>query len=101
MDMMSLFTELGPVVTSAGFITFLSALQINQYMTPIVQSSVKSIVSMVPKSVANLGSDLPGASIVRAILSMLLAITILGLIYALVISPIYDETIERVNGNMQ
>lgn len=99
MEFMALLTELGPVVTSGGFITFLSALQVNQYMTPIVQESVKAIVGVVPKSVANLGGNLPGASIVRAILAMLLAITVLGLIYAFVIAPIYEETMERVNGN--
>jgi len=100
MDIMTLFTELGPVISSAGFITFLSALQVNQYMTPIVQQSVKSVVDLVPKRVANLGSNLPGASIVRAILAMLLAIAILGLIYTFVIAPIYSETVERVNNNM-
>lgn len=99
MDFMTLLTELGPVVTSTGFITVLSALQVNQYMTPIVQDSVKALVGLVPKSVANLGSNLPGATIVRAILAMLLAITVLGLVYAFVIAPIYDETMERVNGN--
>jgi hypothetical protein len=100
MDVMTLLTELGPVISSAGFITFLSALQVNQYMTPIVQQSVKALVEFVPKSVANLGSNLPGASIVRAILAMLLAITVLGLIYAFVIEPLYSDTMARVNGNM-
>lgn len=101
MDVMTLLTELGPVISSAGFITFLSALQVNQYMTPIVQQIVKAIVDFVPKKVANLGSNLPEASILRAILGLLLAITVLGLIYAFVIAPIYSDTMDRMNGNAE
>ena len=99
MDIVSLLTELGPVITSGGFITLLAALQVNQYMTPIVQQIVRAVVDMIPSRVANLGSNLPGASIVRAILAMLLAISILGLLYTFVIAPIYAQAVDRVNGN--
>jgi len=97
MDAVTLLTELGPVVTSAGFITFLTALQVNQYMTPIVTESVRALVSVLPKTVANLGSNLPGANIVRAILAMLLAIAILGLIYTFVVLPIYEDSVANAN----
>lgn len=90
-QLVDLFTELGPVITSGGFITFLSALQLNGYMTEIVDAISRQVIALIP---GGFDLRLPGGKIIKALLSMLLAIAILGIVYVYVILPIYTDTVE-------
>lgn len=91
-QIVDLLTELGPVITSGGFITFLSALQLNGYMTEIVDAISRQVIALIPG-----GFDLrmPGGKIIKALLSMLLAIAILGIVYMYVIVPIYSDATDK------
>lgn len=91
-QLVDLFTELGPVITSGGFITFLSALQLNGYMTEIVDAISRQVIALIP---GGFDLRLPGGKIIKALLSMLLAIAILGIVYVYVILPIYTDTVEE------
>jgi len=92
-QVVDLLTELSPVITSGGFITFLSAMQVNGYMSQIVDSISSEVVKIIP---GYFDVRLPGSRIIKAILSMLLAIAIIGIVYMYVILPIYQDA---ANGN--
>ena len=92
-QVVELLTELGPVITSGGFITFLSALQVNGYMSQIVDSISTEVIKFIP---GYFDVKLPGSHIIKALLSMLLAIAIIGIVYVYVILPIYEDA---ANGN--
>lgn len=93
-QVVDLLTELGPVISSAGFITFLSALQVNSYMSQIVDLISSEVVKFVP---ALFDIKVPGARIIRILLSMLLAIAIIGLVYVFILMPIYGEVAKEVD----
>jgi hypothetical protein len=87
-QVINLLTELGPVITSGGFITFLSALQVNSYMKDIVSIVSAQLLGLLPGS---LDMRFPGGKIAKAVLSMLLAIAIIGIVYTYFIVPIYSR----------
>ena len=91
-QVVALLTELGPVISSAGFITFLSALQVNGYMSQIVDLISSELVKFVP---ALFDGPLPVLRIIRILFSMLLAIAIIGLVYGFVLMPIYASHEEK------
>lgn len=86
-QVVNLLTELGPVITSGGFITFLTALQVNAYMKDIVNVISRELLELLP----GVRFDSQGGRIAKAVLSMLLAIAILGIVYMYLIVPIYSR----------
>jgi len=97
-QVVNLLTELGPVISSASFITFLSALQVNGYMTQVVDAVSSEVVKLIP---GFFNVRLPGSRIVKSLFSMLLAIAIIGLVYVYIIMPIYAEATNGNNDNKE
>lgn len=83
--------QLSPAVMSGTFLAFLAALTVNTYLVAVVDQVMSMVMVFLPMQ----WLDNPVGRIVHTLISMLLALFIVGLVYALVIRPVYRRSAVR------
>lgn len=79
--------QLSPALMSGTFLAFLAALTVNTYLVALVDQFMSLIHSVLPMH----WLDNPVGRIIHTLISMLLALFIVGLVYAFVIRPVYKR----------
>lgn len=92
--------DLSPALLSGSFLSFLAALTVHSYTTDAVKVITDMLMTLLPTAVRNV-FKMPQMKLVNILISLLLALAIVGGIYAFVIEPVYRQSIAdaKANGN--